>query len=148
MALRCFKAGSASGARWKRTQSEPWIFLAASTGAVFVAGLTHRVLTAHSGSADRCFGINNKWCPRPDLNRHGLRHYPLKIACLPIPPLGLCTYIIRPAVLTARPAGCRRCSQTRGYPDRPLELARVPRPLTREIIPRRSPSYFLRLAPS
>jgi len=27
-------------------------------------------------------------------------------------------------------------------------LARVPRPLTREIIPRRSPSYFLRLAPS
>ncbi len=29
-----------------------------------------------------------RWCPRPDLNRHGLRHYPLKIACLPIPPLG------------------------------------------------------------
>ena len=28
------------------------------------------------------------WCPRPDLNRHGFRHYPLKIACLPIPPLG------------------------------------------------------------
>lgn len=26
------------------------------------------------------------WCRWPDLNRHGLRHYPLKIACLPIPP--------------------------------------------------------------
>jgi hypothetical protein len=23
------------------------------------------------------------WCPRPDLNRHGSPHYPLKIACLP-----------------------------------------------------------------
>ena len=29
------------------------------------------------------------WCRRPDSNRHGLRHYPLKIACLPIPPLRL-----------------------------------------------------------
>ena len=28
------------------------------------------------------------WCPRPDSNRHASRHYPLKIACLPIPPLG------------------------------------------------------------
>ncbi len=26
------------------------------------------------------------WCRRPESNRHGLRHYPLKIACLPIPP--------------------------------------------------------------
>jgi integrase len=24
-----------------------------------------------------------RWCRRPDLNRHGSRHYPLKIACLP-----------------------------------------------------------------
>ena|GEM_PF-3388145 len=23
------------------------------------------------------------WCRRPDLNRHGFPHYPLKIACLP-----------------------------------------------------------------
>ena len=30
-----------------------------------------------------------RWCRRPDSNRHGLRHYPLKIACLPIPPLRL-----------------------------------------------------------
>src|SRR6185503_10192293 len=28
------------------------------------------------------------WCPRSDSNRHSLRHYPLKIACLPIPPRG------------------------------------------------------------
>ena len=28
------------------------------------------------------------WCPEPDLNRHDLRHYPLKIACLPISPPG------------------------------------------------------------
>ena len=27
------------------------------------------------------------WCPRPDSNRHGLPHHPLKMACLPIPPL-------------------------------------------------------------
>ena len=26
------------------------------------------------------------WCRRPDSNRHGLRHCPLKTACLPIPP--------------------------------------------------------------
>ncbi len=35
-----------------------------------------------------------KWCPEPDLNRHGLRHYPLKIACLPIPPPGLIRLLI------------------------------------------------------
>src|SRR5690606_20704572 len=29
------------------------------------------------------------WYPRPDSNRHSLRHYHLKVACLPIPPLGL-----------------------------------------------------------
>jgi hypothetical protein len=29
------------------------------------------------------FIIPNRWCPRPDLNRHGSPHYPLKIACLP-----------------------------------------------------------------
>jgi len=29
------------------------------------------------------FMISCGWCPRPDLNRHGSRHYPLKIACLP-----------------------------------------------------------------
>ena len=27
-----------------------------------------------------------QWCRRPDSNRDGLRHYPLKIACLPISP--------------------------------------------------------------
>ena len=49
----------------------------------------------HKKSPDwRSFLIASKkywslsWCPRPDLNRHGFRHYPLKIACLPIPPLG------------------------------------------------------------
>lgn len=26
------------------------------------------------------------WCAERDLNPHALRHYPLKIACLPIPP--------------------------------------------------------------
>jgi hypothetical protein len=26
------------------------------------------------------------WCRWPDSNRHGLRHCPLKTACLPIPP--------------------------------------------------------------
>ena len=26
------------------------------------------------------------WCRRPDSNRHGSRHCPLKTACLPIPP--------------------------------------------------------------
>ena len=31
--------------------------------------------------------ITNVWCRRPDLNRHEQAHYPLKIACLPIPPL-------------------------------------------------------------
>ena len=29
------------------------------------------------------------WCPRPDSNRHGFLHTPLKRARLPIPPLGL-----------------------------------------------------------
>lgn len=27
-----------------------------------------------------------RWCRRRDLNSHDFRHYPLKIACLPIPP--------------------------------------------------------------
>lgn len=26
------------------------------------------------------------WCERRDLNPHAVKHYPLKIACLPIPP--------------------------------------------------------------
>ncbi len=28
------------------------------------------------------------WCPARDLNPHARKHYPLKIACLPIPPAG------------------------------------------------------------
>jgi hypothetical protein len=28
----------------------------------------------------------HRWCRWPESNRHGSRHYPLKIACLPIPP--------------------------------------------------------------
>src|SRR5690554_1880281 len=28
----------------------------------------------------------SNWCRRPESNRHTLRHYPLKIACLPISP--------------------------------------------------------------
>ena len=27
-----------------------------------------------------------KWCRWPESNRHAVKHYPLKIACLPIPP--------------------------------------------------------------
>ncbi len=38
------------------------------------------------------------WCPRPDSNRHGFLHTPLKRARLPIPPLGLekngCDYFL------------------------------------------------------
>jgi hypothetical protein len=30
--------------------------------------------------------INHTWCRRRDSNSHDFRHYPLKIACLPIPP--------------------------------------------------------------
>src|SRR5437870_6850177 len=29
---------------------------------------------------------NNHWCRRRDSNSHSFRHYPLKIACLPISP--------------------------------------------------------------
>src|SRR5438552_17731770 len=32
--------------------------------------------------------MNRVWCPRPDSNRHGFLHTPLKRARLPIPPLG------------------------------------------------------------
>ena len=31
-------------------------------------------------------GRKKGWCGWSDSNRHGLRHYPLKIACLPVPP--------------------------------------------------------------
>ena len=31
-------------------------------------------------------GARFEWCRWPDSNRHGLRHCPLKTACLPIPP--------------------------------------------------------------
>ncbi len=30
--------------------------------------------------------VNTNWCARQDLNLHALRHYHLKVACLPIPP--------------------------------------------------------------
>jgi len=69
------------------------------------------------------------WCPRPDLNRHGLRHYPLKIACLPIPPLGHepePVFITHPAWLASlplpgprwrpvRPEPKRGCHRPKGY---------------------------------
>jgi hypothetical protein len=35
------------------------------------------------------------WCRRPDLNRHGSRHYPLKIACLPSSTTSACTFLGR-----------------------------------------------------
>ena len=35
------------------------------------------------------------WCPERDLNPHDLRHYPLKIACLPIPPPGHFLFLFR-----------------------------------------------------
>ena len=31
--------------------------------------------------------IGWNWCGRRDLNPHGLRRHPLKMVCLPIPPL-------------------------------------------------------------
>src|SRR5688500_427562 len=34
------------------------------------------------------FALCADWCPRPDSNRHGFLHTPLKRARLPIPPLG------------------------------------------------------------
>ena len=38
-------------------------------------------------SAERCgFIVRNSWCRRRDSNSHSFRHYPLKIACLPISP--------------------------------------------------------------
>lgn len=41
-----------------------------------------------------------QWCRRRDSNSHSFRHYPLKIACLPIPPR-------RPGTLSqAKPATC------------------------------------------
>src|SRR5437764_8891945 len=49
------------------------------------------------GSRD---GFQKGWCPRPDSNRHGLPHTPLKRARLPIPPLGL-----KEPALTGRPGG-------------------------------------------
>ena len=37
-----------------------------------------------AGSAGQAFVMS--WCRRRDSNSHSFRHYPLKIACLPIPP--------------------------------------------------------------
>ncbi len=38
-------------------------------------------------SKNKKIGENfDRWCDRRDLNSYTLRHYPLKIACLPIPP--------------------------------------------------------------
>jgi len=43
---------------------------------------------------DQSFGCmrelwtSNYWCPELDSNQHTLRHYPLKVACLPILPAG------------------------------------------------------------
>ena len=34
------------------------------------------------------------WCDWGDLNPHSLRHHPLKMACLPIPPQSLVTYYL------------------------------------------------------
>ena len=54
------------------------------------------------------------WCGRGDLNPHGLLHYPLKIACLPIPPLPPCRDFVNescralPADLPASSAWSRR----------------------------------------
>src|SRR6266536_2507570 len=32
------------------------------------------------------YGLRGNWCRRPDSNRYGLPHTPLKRTCLPIPP--------------------------------------------------------------
>src|SRR6201982_738193 len=32
-------------------------------------------------------GIQNTWCGRGDLNPHAFRRHPLKMVCLPVPPL-------------------------------------------------------------
>ena len=42
------------------------------------------------------------WYPRPDSNRHSLRHYDLNIACLPIPPLGQTLTYFAPLFLEHR----------------------------------------------
>ena len=35
------------------------------------------------------YAVLNYWCPEQDSNLHALNeHYPLKVACLPIPPSG------------------------------------------------------------
>ncbi len=57
------------------------------------------------------------WCRRRDSNSHSFRHYPLKIACLPIPPRRhmtrfptefLCSAVEQPLIVTTN--ACRlRC---------------------------------------
>ena len=41
----------------------------------------------------------DKWCGRRDLNPHGLRRHPLKMVCLPIPPLPRLVVLARRATL-------------------------------------------------
>src|SRR6185295_865360 len=53
--------------------------------------------------------LSKGWCPRPDSNRHGLPHTPLKRARLPIPPLGLKEQSYRRRRVTAA-----RCSSASG----------------------------------
>jgi hypothetical protein len=54
------------------------------------------------------------WCAWQDLNLHGLRHYHLKVACLPIPPQAhdncpiQCSLPLRSASAFS-PFPCRRC---------------------------------------
>ena len=58
---------------------------------------------------------NKMWCRRPDLNRHGFPHYPLKIACLPTSTTSALKNPIRP-VSTASPAARAR---VRGLSQQP-----------------------------
>ncbi len=70
------------------------------------------------------------WCGWSDSNRHGLRHYPLKIACLPVPPHPHRTGIVGCRESISSPARCPAASSRRSRPRsaRPAGLT-LPRPV-------------------
>src|ERR1700681_495989 len=68
-----------------------------------------------------------RWCGRGDLNPHAFRRHPLKMVCLPVPPLPLlkqyfadrlretkvCTAHAETITSTLQPASCVLCLYTR-----------------------------------
>ena len=67
------------------------------------------------------------WCPRPDSNRHDFRHYPLKIACLPIPPLGQYVFSLQPEGLNLQAVRNYFPRLIQAVPNPDLLLRTVPR---------------------